>query len=588
VRVLRIGDDSEAATQTTRAVFVVGLSERAWPRPRPASSWPRATALALETLHASEAPPLALALHGFARLLALPCPLYLSRPAWMGGAESGASPLLEDLTALFPGAKWPALPVADASARAATRSGWLRLLARASQSQLEKSFLPQKSELEEGALPACASGERGLHPRTIEGTTGSRAFEIPSPKPEEQENSAASDFARADDELRQRLRALDSMRQGRASVEFLGRYDGVLGERGRELVGAILAREEDRLIVSPSGVEGYARCPIRFFFERVIGLPDEGGAEDDLSRAESGDLVHRVLHSFRREWHAPLGMDAFEPARQCLAHLTQRACDSLGLPPILRRAEARRLLGTEQRPGALVRLLRAECLEADAKGRGVWAHPLHPLLHLAQGRIEDAANQDWTLTRPGNGLEQGFRLPLDGALVQGRIDRIDASPDGSLVVVLDYKTGSASSLPSFAKGSDRLSFQLAVYVLAAAQLVSGWSAPPQIAASYLSPRAGFVGWTATSPALGEGAKSAMSDTAMTQWLADSCLQIERIATLIEAGTFNLSLQNAKIARCDGCAQRALCGQNASRQSARAGVHLGSNVVFLPERIEWSE
>ena len=344
-----------------------------------------------------------------------------------------------------------------------------------------------------------------------------------------------------------------------------------------------------RLVVSPSGVEGYARCPIRFFFERGLGLPDESGTEDDLSRAESGDLVHRVLLAFHRQWHAPLGLSNFEQAREFLADLTRRQCDSLGLPPILRRAEARRLLGTPGRPGALVRLLRAQCLEADAQGHGLWAQRLHPLVHLADGRIEEgAAENEWTLTQPGNGLEQPFRLPLQGALVQGRLDRMDASADGSAVVVLDYKTGAAATLPSCVKGSDRLGFQLAVYVLAARELVSDWPTRPNIAATYLSSRAGFTGWTAPASVLSESAKGAMSESAMRQWLADSRHQIERIAALITEGTFNLSLQNAKVARCEGCAQRAICGQNAARQSARATVHLGSDVFFLPERIEWEE
>lgn len=542
VRVLRVGEESEAATGSTRGVFVVGLSERAWPKPRPVSAWPRATTLALAGLREDEAPSLSLALHGFARLLALSCPLYLSRAAWTNGAESGASPLWEDLVALFPTATWPSLERAEDAPVAPTRAHWLRLLAR--------SFQARRTRATDS-------------------------------------NSGAPALLGGDAELETRLLALDAMRRGRASLDAIGRYDGVLGERGRELLQPLLAREGEQLVVSPSGVENYARCPIRFFFERVLGLPDEDALEDDLSRAEGGDLVHRVLHAFRRDWHRPLSMNSFEPAREALAHLTRRECDSLGLPPILRRAEARRLLGTPQCPGSLVRLLRAECLEADAGGRGVWAQALHPLLHLAAGRIEGAAGGDWTLAPTGSGLEQAFRLPLRGVVVQGRIDRIDASLDGSLVVVLDYKTGSSSSLPSFSKGSDRLSFQLAVYLLAAGELVRDWDVAPRVAASYLSPRAGFVGWTARSDDLGEGTKGAMKGEAMDQWLADSRVQIERIASLIEAGTFNLSLRPAKIARCDGCACRALCGQNAQRQAARAGIHLGSDAVFLPERIEWN-
>lgn len=606
VRVLRVGEESEAATKATRGAFVVGLSERAWPKQRPVSSWPRATALGLETLRAGEAPPLSLALHGFARLLALPCPLFLSRAAWSEGTENGASPLWEDLSALFPGAVWPHLPRAEDAAVPCSRSHWLQMLARSRAAHGQRG---EEIEREMVVATRPVESHEPVSP-TFNESPGDKAQDNqPAHRrapavPPQSAPQARADAAKTtsvstepvglgsnssfieDPELSVRLGALDAMRRGRASLDELGRYDGVLGERGQTLLRPLLAREDERLVVSPSGIEGYARCPIRFFFERVLQVPGEDGTEDDLSRAESGDLVHRVLHTFRRDWKTPLGMNSFEAAREFLSHLTRRECDSLGLPPILRCAEARRLIGTLPRPGALVRLLRAECLEADAQGRGVWAQTLHPLLHLAAGAIEGAGADSFSLAPGGNGLEQAFRLPLTNALVQGRIDRIDASSDGSLVVVVDYKTGSAAALPSFAKGSDRLGFQLAVYLLAAGELVREWKSAPQIAASYLSPRAGFAGWTAAPGALGETTKGAMKGDVLEQWLADSRVQIERIASLIEAGTFNLSLRPAKIARCEGCACRALCGQNAQRQSARAGVHLGSNVVFLPERIEW--
>lgn len=536
VRVLGLGDESEAPRENSRGVFVVGLTENAWPRPRPNSSWPRATARSLETLRADEAPPLSLALHGFARLLACPVPLSLSRPSWTRGVESGASPLWEDLSALFPDATWPALSPADSGGAPATRADWLRQLARA-------------------------------------------------------QNGAQGEETALDGPLQIRLLALDAMRRERAAPDGLGRYDGVLGEGSHAMLQTVLPRDDGRLVVSASALELYARCPIRFFFERVLLLPDESAAEDDLSRAESGDLVHRILHGFRRDWHGVLNSASFEDAREFLARITRRECDALGLPPILRRAEAHRLIGSPERAGVLLRLLRAECREADAHPdtpeNALWNRALHPLVHLAGGRIEADFAGDFALSHIGNGLEQGFRLPLQGALVQGRIDRMDAASDGSLLVVLDYKTGGAASLPSFVKGSDRIHFQLAVYVLAAHELTRDWNPSPRVAGVFLSPRAGFSGWTAPPEVLGQNAKSSMSEGVLAQWLGDSRAQIERIAALIEAGTFNLSLRTAPVARCENCASRALCGQNPARQAARAEVFLESDEVFLPERIEWA-
>ncbi|BCM89637.1 ATP-dependent helicase/deoxyribonuclease subunit B [Abditibacteriota bacterium] len=526
VRVLRASDAGEAGSEGECEIFVAGLSERAWPARPPQSPWPVATSKVLERLREGEPAPLPRALHGLARLMATSATLSLSHPAWLDGNESEASPLVEDLRALFPISEWPELPRAESQPRTYSRSQWLR-------------------------------------------------------------RQSASTFSGVeDDELALRLNALDTIRRQRSDASGFGHYDGVLGERGHDLLKPLLPRDEGRLELSASGAELYARCGLRYFFERVLELGDETRAEDDLSRAESGDLVHRILHLFRREWSEPLSDATFESARAALEEHTRRECERLGLPPILRRAEARRLLGTPRRDGTLVRLLRAECREADGGTNTTFVETFHPLVHLQRGCIEGPADFDWRLAIGGNGLEQSFRLPLDGAVVKGRIDRVDASPDAQWLLVLDYKTGNAASLPSFAKGSDRLNFQLAVYVLAARHLAAAWPTMPRVATAYLSPKSGFAGIIAAPDLLSPSTRGAMPESTQIQWLADTQNQLERIAGLIENGTFNLSLRPAKTARCEWCAQSSICGQNASIQTARAEVQLGSNVVFFPEPIEW--
>ncbi len=379
------------------------------------------------------------------------------------------------------------------------------------------------------------------------------------------------------------LRALESMRRERTDAAGFGRTNGVLGERGRPLLAPLLPRDDGHLELSASGAESYARCGLRFFFERVLGLGDEERAEDDLTRAEAGDLVHKVLHHFRREWSEPLDGSTFERARAALESHVRRECARLGLPPILRRAEARRLLGTPARDGALTRILRAECREADALAAGeatTFSGAFVPLVHL-QGA------GGFALSVVGNGLEQAFRLPLAGVTLRGRIDRLDASPDGLALRVLDYKTGSAAALPAFHKGSDRLHFQLAIYIEAARHLAGAWQPAPDVGAAYLSPRKGFAG-VAASPAFvgAKAARTALAPAVQAQWLADTRAQLERIAALIEAGTFNLSVRAPKVARCDYCAHAAMCGQNPAIQTARAAAHEDSQVVYYPAPVVW--
>lgn len=530
VRVLSSRHVGEAGSEGEREIFVTGLTERAWPLPPATPLWPATTVQALKILSEGEPAPIAWALHGLSRLIATDAHLHLSHPTWLDTNEVEASPLIEDLRALFHGESWPELARPETYPTPTSRAQWLR---RHSQ-------------------------------------------------------GASRD---TDDEFQLCLDALGAMREGRNDSENWGHYDGVLGERGRELLAPLMPHEGDKLELSASGAELYARCGLHFFFERVLRLPDDSQTEDDLSRPESGDLVHRILQAFHREWSAPLSLQNFEAAKAALEIHVRRECERLGLPPILRRAEARRLLGTPKRDGALVRLLRAECHENDARRgqatNGTFADMAYPLVHLQSGAFVGISNFDWRLGERGNGLEQPFRIPLDGVTIRGRIDRIDAAEDGTWLLVLDYKTGSASSLPSFVKSSDRLHFQLGVYIMATHYLTQEWPTHPRVAAAYLSPRAGFAGVVAPADLLALSAKGAMDETNQAKWLADTRSQIERIAALIESGTFNLSLRTSKVARCEWCAHQALCGQNASIQTARAAVQTESNVVFYPSPIEWN-
>ena len=227
-------------------------------------------------------------------------------------------------------------------------------------------------------------------------------------------------------------------------------YDGFVPGRA--------AVDGDDRIVSPTSLETWATCPFQYLLGSVLRLRDLPRPEETetISALDEGSLVHAILEDFVRA-------------------ATPRA--------------------TPDQPwdDADHRLMReitaARCAEAEQRGVTGRSVPWQ----LAKRRIHQTVER-FLRTDPGlrahfgvlpdlAGLEHAFGLdgrppvsvPLaDGRTVRfrGRIDRVDVAPDGSRVVVYDYKTGSSRAYDPIAQGdpvAGGKKLQLPVYALAAEQ-----------------------------------------------------------------------------------------------------------------------
>lgn len=507
--------DASAPLVAPRATFFCGLSEGAWPAPLSGGPWSAPDRELHAVWRAHEAAPVARATHALARAVGESAgELFFSSAQFVAGDEVAASPLLDDLSALWPAKNngpWPSLAPASGATRRAQLQSWARSL--------------DASEAARHAAPAP-------------------------------------------------LRALWEMRTQRRGLE-IGVYDGVLGAPG----AALMERHDAGADAPPwsgSALEFYARCPLRFFFERVLNLPGVDALEDDLDARAAGTLVHEIARGFLAAWPSPLPQADFETALAALGDVAWRECQRLPLRPVLREAEWHRLMGWDGRSGALVKWLKLEM----AGGNGAWAGEMRPLCHSGI-----------SIAGAGNGLETRFAMEVGGHRVKGFIDRLDIAPDGTRLAVLDYKTGSSSSLPNWKNGDAGLHFQLAIYALAARQLTSGSVAAPRLAMAYITLRDGRIargiGQTET---LGKGCAGAQSlpDATFEKWLDEVGARVARIADLRRAGTFNLSLQNAANAKCGSCDSKTLCGQHAPTQVARAQTHENSPFVYLPGAWQWEQ
>jgi ATP-dependent helicase/nuclease subunit B len=221
--------------------------------------------------------------------------------------------------------------------------------------------------------------------------------------------------------------------------------------------------------LSPTALEEWARCPFRYFLSRVLRLHAIERPEDTdtISAQERGSLVHAVLAAFIAEMPARASpAQPWSPGERArLREIAEAHCDA---------AEARGVTG---------RAVRWE-LERRRIVREVTA-----LLDT-----DEAIRDELGVVPMPGGVERafGFAGESDEALAvtlsdgrtvafRGRVDRVDSAPDGSKVVVFDYKTGSGASYVDsevdLARGT-RL--QLPVYGLAMERQAPG----PDVEAYY--------------------------------------------------------------------------------------------------------
>jgi DNA helicase-2/ATP-dependent DNA helicase PcrA len=165
--------------------------------------------------------------------------------------------------------------------------------------------------------------------------------------------------------------------------------------------------------LSASAVETYNRCGLQFKLERDWRIPRKPAAA-----MQFGAAMHRVLKTY------------FDSLRA----------------------------GRPKTDAELIAIFRQDL--ADAKIQEAYQHELYEKQGMLQLGDFLVAAQSIPAGQVVH-TEEWFEIKIGETVVAGRIDRIDARPDGS-VAILDYKTGKARDV----KSADE-SLQLSLYAIAA-------------------------------------------------------------------------------------------------------------------------
>jgi RecB family exonuclease len=219
---------------------------------------------------------------------------------------------------------------------------------------------------------------------------------------------------------------------------------------------AVLRELRERPAWSPSALESWAACPVKWFVERYLLLDDLGPDAEPLSR---GTVAHDTLEATLRELRVQTGSAKVRPETldQARAILRDALAQAAARTPISTNPE-RLAAGTRRLEADLERYLEAAAHDGSAY------EPRH--LEVSFGFERGDEHED----RPPADADKLSLPPLelqapDGPLrLRGRIDRIDVDPSGKRMQVVDYKTGQAK--PGARWIEDRL-FQATLYLRAA-------------------------------------------------------------------------------------------------------------------------
>ncbi|MDD5612007.1 MAG: PD-(D/E)XK nuclease family protein, partial [Gallionella sp.] len=177
--------------------------------------------------------------------------------------------------------------------------------------------------------------------------------------------------------------------------------------------------------ISPSGYNSLMACPYQYYARHVLRLNELDEVREELDKRDYGTWVHAVLQRFHAE-----------------IPLLQNCSDEQAL-------QVMRRIGDE---------VFADALAHDYLAQA-WLLRWQALIPAYLQWQREHEQQGWRY----QAAEQDFSLPVtDGLWLKGRMDRVDAQPDGAGLAVLDYKTQSVTALKGRLKapGED---VQLACY-----------------------------------------------------------------------------------------------------------------------------
>ncbi len=267
-------------------------------------------------------------------------------------------------------------------------------------------------------------------------------------------------------------------------------YDGIVGS-APDVRQRLAGRFGPEYRWSASMLESYAKCPFRFYLERVVRIKPLADLGSDLSPTAKGSLIHTVLCRFTRELQGqeklPIQKAGYGDAITAITAIANDEFEKVPYKTPLWYAKKKQLIGGDDiGSGIFEKFVSAEIerLSPDEKGR-IPAPFIPRYFEFSFGAVPDQDDDPASQDRPidlsdiakdireqigeaGEGQAGYTDSCREPVLFSGKIDRIDMTSDGRFGVV-DYKTG--IKIPSTTEIAQMKALQLPLYIQAFAKIM---------------------------------------------------------------------------------------------------------------------
>ncbi|PKL83807.1 MAG: hypothetical protein CVV24_03145 [Ignavibacteriae bacterium HGW-Ignavibacteriae-3] len=213
---------------------------------------------------------------------------------------------------------------------------------------------------------------------------------------------------------------------------------------------------------SISQLETYAKCPFKFFLERIIGVKTIDEPSEDIEAVEMGRILHTIFYEFysairdKEIGLAGCSEKDFKEYEKLIFRIADEQLKSAAFKSPLTFYEKEKILGLmgDKKESVLYRFL-----ESERKGDKDF---IPKYFEVSFGRVRPEESDKI--------ISDQEPILIDGIKLRGKIDRVDVNDKNKSFDIVDYKLG--GSKPSFNDLKTGISLQLPVYMYAARELLA--------------------------------------------------------------------------------------------------------------------
>ena len=252
-----------------------------------------------------------------------------------------------------------------------------------------------------------------------------------------------------------------------AGEDSLSPYTGYVDLNNSDIAAPVKELIEEKFGVlknkqySISQLETYAKCPFKFFAERVLNIKPEEEPSEEIEAVEMGNLLHSVFYkffTFLRNNGIELNdctEEQFAAAKVKLFEIAENEINEMPFSSPLNFFEKEKILGIkgDKANSILFKLLMHEKENKDGYQPKFFETPF--------GFVEKEGIDE--------SIKDTSSIEMEGVKLKGKIDRIEIDDKNKLLRIVDYKLNGKK--PTNEELWTGISLQLPVYLAAAEQIL---------------------------------------------------------------------------------------------------------------------